>query len=174
MLLRASLKTSLILVKYLCNDLRNCFYFILYWNVQKWYSTSVGLFRNYSTWITFIRLFQSLLGHFSLFFSSVLRETPFSRSCRIDKCPAVCVNGADESVREKRRHIVGVKTFIDKKNILKKCLIPRISGDWEKVLKRIHFRMWPLRQDVGLKGLRLLPLPTPIINYAPLIRLSVL
>lgn len=115
MLLRASLKTSLILVKYLCKDLRNCFYFILYWNVQKWYSTSVGLFRNYSTWITFIRLFQSLLGHFSLFFSSVLRETPFSRSCRIDKCPAVCVNGADESVREKRRHIVGVKTFIDKK-----------------------------------------------------------
>lgn len=38
----------------------------------------------------------------------------FSLTSWRDKCPA-CVNGADESVREKRRQIGGAMTFIDKK-----------------------------------------------------------
>lgn len=58
-------------------------------------------------------------SHVSLTVFLAARETFIFFLALLDKCPAACVNGADESVREKRRQIGGVKAFIDK-NIHKK------------------------------------------------------
>lgn len=115
-------------------------------------------------------------NHLSLtvFFAFIESNRHFSLTSWRHKCPA-CVNGADESVREKRKQIGGAVTFVDEtknENSLPSEESTLVNWGCDNVLKHIRLRLSLARsQDVGLNGLLVLLVRAPVINYAPIIRL---